>query len=310
MPSPARGQLTAARPGSGCRRMTTTRGAVVSLQKAMQAGSCHAATRGSARRWLMPAACLGLAAIVALAGCGQARQPTAPAHPATPTAASTPFGATDWICLNARERAQMFVLDGPGHDRLAALSIGTGQVAVVLAHQVSGSLCQWWPYARSLAAAGFRVVAFDFDGCGASPPGDSDYPGEVVAAARWARHAGAEKIFLMGGSMGGTAVMVAAAHLGAAVTGVIDLSGPAVFAGMDALAAARRVHVPVLFGYGIKDAAFAADIGRVRAATATRNKPLITVSDQTHGAALVDLAVGYARVRHAVVHFIRVIIHR
>jgi pimeloyl-ACP methyl ester carboxylesterase len=203
----------------------------------------------------------------------------------------------------------MFVLDGPGPDRLAALSIGAGHVAVILAHQVSGSLCQWWPYGRSLAAAGFRVLAFDFDGCGASPPGDGDYPGEVAAAARWARHAGAKKIILMGGSMGGTAVMVAAAHLGASVAGVIDLSGPAAFAGMDALAAARRVHVPVLFGYGLQDAAFAADIRRVRAATATRDKPLVTVSDQTHGAALVDPEVGYAKVREAVLRFIRAIIH-
>jgi pimeloyl-ACP methyl ester carboxylesterase len=199
----------------------------------------------------------------------------------------------------------MFMLDGPGHDRLAALSTGTGHVAVILAHQVSGSLCQWWPYGRSLAAAGFRVVAFDFDGCGASPPGDGDYPGEVAAAARWARHAGAHRVVLMGGSMGGTAVMVAAAHLGASVAGVIDLSGPARFAGMDSLTAARRVHVPVLFGYGVKDAAFAADIRRVRAAAATRDKSLVTVSDETHGAALVDPGVGYAKVRIAVLRFIR-----
>jgi pimeloyl-ACP methyl ester carboxylesterase len=204
----------------------------------------------------------------------------------------------------------MFALYGPGHDRLAALSVGTGRVAVILAHQVSGSLCQWWPYGRSLAAAGFRVVAFDFDGCGASPPGNGNYPGEVAAAAQWARHAGAERIVLMGGSMGGTAVMVAASHLGPSVAGVIDLSGPAVFAGMDALAAARHVHVPVLFGYGIQDASFAADIRQVRAATASGAKPLVTVSDQTHGAALVDLAVGYAKVRQAVLRFIRAIIHR
>jgi pimeloyl-ACP methyl ester carboxylesterase len=199
----------------------------------------------------------------------------------------------------------MFVLDGPGRDRLAALSIGAGHVAVILAHQVSGSLCQWWPYGRSLAAAGFRVLAFDFDGCGASPPGDGDYPGEVAAAARWAHDAGAREVVLMGGSMGGTAVMVAAAHLGASVAGVIDLSGPARFADMDALGASRRVHVPVLFGYGVKDGSFAADIRRVRAATATTDKPLVTVGDQTHGTALVDPGVGYAKVRRAVLRFIR-----
>lgn len=150
-----------------------------------KAESHDAPSCGPARRWLVPAVCLGLAASVALAGCGNVtRGQAAPAHPAAPTAARAPVGAADWQCLSARERAQMFVLDGPGHDRPAALSIGAGHVAVILAHQVSGSLCQWWPYGRSLAAAGFRVLAFDFDGCGASPPGDGEYPGEVAAAAR------------------------------------------------------------------------------------------------------------------------------
>jgi pimeloyl-ACP methyl ester carboxylesterase len=204
----------------------------------------------------------------------------------------------------------LFVLRGPGTDRLAALSVGTGRVAVILAHQVSGSLCQWWPYGRTLAAAGLRVVAFDFDGCGASPAGDHNYPGEVVAAARWARRAGARKIILMGASMGGTAVMVAAAHLGASVTGVIDFSGPAFFEGMNALGAAKHVRVPVLFGYGVKDAASAIGVRQVRAATASRDRPVITVGDQTHGVVLVDPRVGYATVRRAVLRFIRAISRR
>lgn len=199
----------------------------------------------------------------------------------------------------------MFALDGHGRDRLAALTIGTGRTVVVLAHQVSGSLCQWWPYARSLAADGIRVVAFDFDGYGASPPGSGNYAGEVAAAAEWARRAGARQIVLMGGSMGGTAVIVAAAHLGRSIAGVIDLSGPALFAGMDALAAARQLRVPVLFAYGTQDVAFAADIRRVRAAAATRDKPLVTVNDRTHGVALVDPAVGYTSIRKAVLRFIR-----
>jgi pimeloyl-ACP methyl ester carboxylesterase len=258
------------------------------------------------KRWLLAPTCFGLAATVALAGCGATTRHQPHRVPAaTPTAAETSFGAADWYCLNASERRAIFALSGPGHDRLAAVAIGTGHVAVVLAHQASGSLCQWWPYARSLSAAGLRVVAFDFDGSGASTPGDGDYPGEVAAAAEWARRNGARRIVLMGGSMGGTAVVVAAAHLGASIAGVIDLSGPADFAGMDALSAARRVRIPVLFGYGAKDLLFAADIRRVRAAAATEDKPLVTVGDQTHGAALVDPEVGYARVRKAVLRFIR-----
>jgi pimeloyl-ACP methyl ester carboxylesterase len=214
----------------------------------------------------------------------------------------------DWYCLNARERREMFVLDGPGDDHLAAVSIGTGRVAVVLAHQVSGSLCQWWPYARSLAAH-FRVVAFDFDGCGASPPGDGNYPGEVAAAAGWARRHGSRHVVLMGASMGGTAVMVAAAHLGQSVAGVIDLSGPALFAGMNALTAASHVHVPALFGYGTQDLAFAADVRHVRAATAGRDKPVVTVGSPAHGVALVAPVVGSAKIRHAVLRFISAITH-
>jgi pimeloyl-ACP methyl ester carboxylesterase len=199
----------------------------------------------------------------------------------------------------------MFVLNGPGHERLAAVSIGTGRVAVVLAHQVSGSLCEWWPYARSLAAR-FRVVAFDFDGFGASPTGNGDYPGEVAAAASWARHHGSRRVILMGASMGGTSVMVAAARLGDRAAGVIDLSGPATFGDVNALGAARHVHVPVLFGYARLDTAFAQDVRRVRAATAARDKPVVSVGGLAHG---VDLVVAYAKFRHAVLRFIQATTH-
>jgi pimeloyl-ACP methyl ester carboxylesterase len=269
---------------------------------------------------MLPAS-LGLAAAMTLAGCGgDAHHPAAPS-PATrpspsaaaapvPSATATPavtrtsVGEADWYCLSARERRAMFLLHGPGRDRLAAVSIGAGRVAVILAHQSAGSLCQWWPYARSLAAR-FRVVAFDFDGTGASPSGDGNYPGEVAAAAKWSRQHGSRRIVLMGASMGGTAVMVTAAHLGDKIAGVIDLSGPAEFAGMNALGAARRVHVPALFGYGTLDLGFAADVRHVRAATAARDKPIVAVKTLNHGVTLVDPELGSAKMREAVLRFIR-----
>lgn len=200
----------------------------------------------------------------------------------------------------------MFVLDGPGHDHLAAVSIGTGRVAVILAHTGGGSLCDWWPYARSLAAR-VRVVAFDFDGFGASPPGRGDYPGEVAAAAAWARQHGSRQIILMGGSMGGTAVMVAAANLGDSVTGVIDLSGGAVFAGMNAVTAARRVHVPVLFAYGTEDDDVPGDVIRVRAATASPDKPVVTSSGADHGPDFVEPPTADPKVEQAVLQFIQAV---
>jgi pimeloyl-ACP methyl ester carboxylesterase len=261
---------------------------------------------------------LGLAAAITLVACGGHAHHPAASPPATrpataapaPSATATPalprnsVGAADWYCLSAPERQAMFLLHGPGRDHLAAVSIGTGRVAVVLAHQSSGSLCQWWPYARTLAAR-FRVVAFDFDGAGASPSGDSNYPGEVAAAAKWARQHGSRRVVMMGASMGGTAVMVAAAHLGTTVSGVIDLSGPADFAGMNALGAARRVHIPALFAYGTLDLGFAADVRHVRAATAARDKPILAIKTQDHGVDLVNAEYGFAQVRTAVLRFIR-----
>ena len=197
----------------------------------------------------------------------------------------------------------MFFLAGPGHDQLATVSIGTGPVTVILAHQVYGSVCQWWPYAQSLITH-VRVVAFDFDGCGASPAGDRNYPGEVAAVARWARQHYGGRIVLMGASMGATAVLVAAASLGTSISGAIYFSGPAQFEDMDALAAARRVHVPVLFGYGTQDLSFATDVVTVRSATATHDKPVVTVSNTDHGVDLVDPSVGSPNIRSAVLSFI------
>src|SRR5262249_47690712 len=170
--------------------------------------------------------------------------------------------------------------------------------------QSSGSLCQWWPYARTLAVR-FRVVAFDFDGAGASAYGDGNYPGEVAAAAKWARRHGSRRIVLMGASMAGTAVMVAATHLGESIAGLIGLPGPADYAGMNALGAARRVHVPALFAYGTLDPGFAADVRHVRAATAARDKPILAVKTQDHGVDLVHAEYGFAQGRGAGLGFIR-----
>src|SRR5262249_41927589 len=113
------------------------------------------------------------------------------------------------------------------------------------------------------------------------------------------------RIVLMGASMGGAAVIVTAAHLGDKIAGVIDLSGPAEFAGMNALSAARRVHVPALFGYGTFDLGFAADVRHLRAATAAPDKPIVAVKTLNPGVPLADPELGSAKMREAVLRFIR-----
>lgn len=88
---------------------------------------------------------------------------------------------------------------------------GTGDRGVVLAHGGRFNKESWTPQARTLAKAGFRVLAFDFRGYGQSRgPGESQPLGaplhlDVLAAVRYLRQTGTKTVSIVGGSMGGGA---------------------------------------------------------------------------------------------------------
>jgi len=88
---------------------------------------------------------------------------------------------------------------------------GEGDRAVVLAHGGRFNKESWEKQARTLAVAGFRVLALDFRGYGKSKgPGDSqpmDAPLhlDVLAAVHYLRANGAKTVSVVGGSMGGGA---------------------------------------------------------------------------------------------------------
>jgi pimeloyl-ACP methyl ester carboxylesterase len=85
---------------------------------------------------------------------------------------------------------------------------GKGERGVVLAHGGRFNKESWEKQARTLASAGFRVLALDFRGYGKSRgPGDSDPMDaplhlDVLAAVRYLRKAGAKGVSVVGGSMG------------------------------------------------------------------------------------------------------------
>jgi alpha-beta hydrolase superfamily lysophospholipase len=88
---------------------------------------------------------------------------------------------------------------------------GKSDKAVVLAHGGSFNKESWSAQARTLASAGFEVLALDFRGYGKSHgPGDSAPLGaplylDVMAAVRYLRANGAKSVSVIGGSMGGSA---------------------------------------------------------------------------------------------------------
>lgn len=124
---------------------------------------------------------------------------------------------------------------------------GNGERAVVLAHGGPFNKESWAPQARTLAAAGFRVLALDFRGYGKSKgPGDSqpmDAPLhlDVLAAVRYLRTNGAKTVSIVGGSMGGRAAGDASI---ASKPGDIDR---VVFLGAAPNGPAEKLKCPTLF---------------------------------------------------------------
>jgi pimeloyl-ACP methyl ester carboxylesterase len=188
--------------------------------------------------------------------------------------------------------------------RLAGHAFGHGRTAVVLAHQSDGTLCQWTSYATRLARLGYLALVFDFRNAGASQqrhyPANIRYGGDVAGAVAEARRLGARKVFLLGASLGGSAVLQAGANVRPAVTGVVSVSGAADLS--NAGPSVRRLRVPVLYLAGSGDVDFAKDAHRLYDATPEQGREISILDDSRHGTSLVD---GNAKARQLIETFLR-----
>jgi dienelactone hydrolase len=177
----------------------------------------------------------------------------------------------------------------PDGTKLAGHLFGHGKTSVVLAHQSDGDLCQWVDYATHLAALGYTALAFDFRNVGSSQvrhyPANLRYGGDVAGAVRELRRRGATKVMLVGASLGGSAVIQAAANIRPTVAGVVSVSGAADLS--NAIQSAPSLRVPVLYLAAKGDPDFAADARRLYRATREQAKRLLLLDDSRHGTALV-----------------------
>jgi pimeloyl-ACP methyl ester carboxylesterase len=89
--------------------------------------------------------------------------------------------------------------------------------------------------------------------------------------------------------MGGTGVVAAAPRIKPAIAGVLELSAPTGFGGVDALAAARKLTRPGLFVAGRDDGDFPAATRSLYRAAATKDKKLVIAPTSWHGVDLVSL---------------------
>jgi dienelactone hydrolase len=147
-------------------------------------------------------------------------------------------------------QAQSFWLTTYDRVRLYAIEAGSGPKTVVLAHGGRSNLCETLSFAGKLVANGYRIVAFDFRGSGnsQSPSRNSLALGrDLAAAVVHARRAGAERVFLIGSSMGGAAIVQNTSSL--RVDGRISLSGARLWAGFGVNYPKGSPHIRAPFLY-------------------------------------------------------------
>lgn len=96
--------------------------------------------------------------------------------------------------------------------RVFANLYGTGEHAVVLAHGAAFNKESWHPLALRLLKERHRVLAIDFRGYGKSKAGTEGraLDLDVLAAIKFLQDAGAKRVSVLGGSMGGGAAATAA----------------------------------------------------------------------------------------------------
>jgi pimeloyl-ACP methyl ester carboxylesterase len=108
--------------------------------------------------------------------------------------------------VGAQQTISFSTQDG-GH--ICADLYGKGARAVVLAHGGRFNKESWRNQARTLASAGFRILAIDFRGFGCSSgprqADDAPFENDVLAAVRYLRKHGVKTVSVVGGSFGGGA---------------------------------------------------------------------------------------------------------
>jgi pimeloyl-ACP methyl ester carboxylesterase len=217
--------------------------------------------------WIVRALMVGL--LVAVAACGGSDGEEAGPTPAT-------SGTTAAAC--GEEGAEGITLVTEEGTELDAALVGEGDVGVVLGHQFRSDMCSWLPFAKRLAQGGMQALAINF----VSTSLDDD----VVAGVQELQRRGADRIMLVGASMGGTAALVAGAEID--VAGVAALSAPREFGGLDALPSVRGLGTPALFLVGRQDTEFARDARLLYRATSSPDKALVVTTGSEHGTDLLQ----------------------
>jgi dienelactone hydrolase len=192
-------------------------------------------------------------------------------------------------CLTRGERRRALRFFTADDTPLTGLVLGSGPHGVVVAHSSGGGLCNWFPYARQLAASGHRVLAYD------SRSGlrtDLD----VAAAVEALRRTGSEHVVVAGASIGAAGALIGSAALPLPPAAVVSLSAPASYGPLRAMPAVRRLRAPLFLAASAEDEPFASDARTMYASSGSSGRRLEILPGAAHGERMLEDTAFRARV--------------
>jgi len=198
-------------------------------------------------------------ALGALVNCGRAPGRNARAarvDPAAPVAEECP----DEAIPAGMARLSVTAADGAP---IGAAVLGEGETAIVLVHGAGQDLCDWMDVVPVFADRGVTVAAYNLRGRGSSGGSRNEVtrlPDDLDAVVAALRERGAERVVLVGSSLGAATSLVGAGSIDPPVDAVVAVSPPLALAGKDVLAAARRYEGPVVLLAAEDDGAYARNL--------------------------------------------------
>jgi len=239
--------------------------------------------------------------VTGAAGCAEEPDPADAPQPSAATTTPLPDR-----CLSAYPDGvpvERVVLEGEGTEIVGAVvGDSPATTAVVLLPQIGAAgLCGWLPYAADMARAGVTSLPMDPCGYGES---ECDVPieAQVELAIDHLRDLGADRVVLMGASMGGSQT-VRAMGAGAEVDSWVDLSGPSAWEGEWLLDVAGDVAEPGLVVRARSDGD-PAELGRARRLAARTGATFVEAPSGHGWDMLLDVDRRPTRVGRAVLEFV------
>jgi len=161
---------------------------------------------------------------------------------------------------------------------------GRGSTGVILAHMYPADQSDWTDFARVLAAHGYQALTFDFRGFTESEgsSGTEFADRDLIAAYQFLRPR-VTRIFIAGASLGAEAAILVAAR--EQVAGIICISVPTSFGGLDVEPVVHLVRAPILFVTSVDDP-LVADQPQILYKLATAPKSFEEYPGDAHGTAI------------------------